>query len=289
MGEILDFRCTYDNASENNPELAKKLGLSFPDVYLYSDTMVQLSKAIKEKEGAAFCIMPFCHTVEAEAMGGIITLGNELAGPRAKEYIFNNYEDLVNLPSIDFSKGRAREVLLACQKLREQGEHVVLEITGPITLLNVLIDTKYIFKGMRKNPELMKSVFQKIGDELLRYVEEAKKHGVEMISYADSAGGVNILGPKMMSQMVEDFTYDFIKRLQNYADDDTLILLCPKTTFALLGTEKAELREVKISGVISYGKACLEVIGKAKIVGQQCVKNMKYVLQTETIKEVVLK
>lgn len=289
MGDIKDFKCTYDNASENSPEVAKRLGLAFPDAYLHADTMAALSKANKENEGGAMCILPFCHTVEAEAMGGIITLGNEVAGPRAKEYVYTNYEDLVNLPQIDFSKGRIKEVLLACQQLREQGEHVVLEVSGPITVLNVLIDTKHIFKGMRKNPELMKQVFWKVGNEILRYVEEAKKYGVDLISYADSAGGLNILGPKMAEQMVEDFTYEFVKKLQEFADEHTLIMLCPKTTFALLGTEKAVLEDRPISGEMSYGHGCIEVIGKAKIVGQQCVKNVGYMLKMGTIKEVVLK
>lgn len=288
MAEILDFKCTYDNASENNPEVAKSLGLAFPDAYLHSETMVKLSRANKEKEESAVCIMPFCHTVEAEAMGAIINLGNEFAGPRAKEYLYSSYEELTNIPEIDFTKGRIREVLTACQKLRESGEQVVLEITGPITLLNMLIDTRHIFKGMRKNPDFMKQVFGKISTELLHYVEEAKKYGVQMISYADSAGGVNILGPKMAQQMVNDFTYEFLKKLQEIAGEEMIILLCPKTTFALLGTEKAVFQDVPVSGKITYGQGCVEMIGKAKIVGQQCIKNIKYVLSTGTIKEVKL-
>ena len=289
MGEIKDFKCTYDNASENSPEVAKKLGLAFPDAYLHAETMAMLSKANKENEGGAACILPFCHTVEAEAMGGIITLGNETAGPRAKEYLCKDVEELLNLPAIDFTKGRIHEVLLACKKLREEGEHVVLEVAGPMTILNVLIDPKYVFKGMRKKPEVMKHVYEKLGNEVLHYVEEAKKHGVDMISYADAAGGINILGPKMAEQMVEMFTYDFIKKLQELADENMIILLCPKTTFALVGMEKAELVDVALSGQMSYGEGCVEVVGKAKIVGQQCIKNISYKLSQGTIKEVVLK
>lgn len=289
MGEIKDFKCTYDNASENSPEVAKRLGLDFPDAYLHADTMAMLSKANKENEGGAVCILPFCHTVEAEAMGGIITLGNETAGPRAKEYLCKDVEELLNLPEIDFSKGRIHEVLLACEQLRKSGEHVVLEVAGPMTILNVLIDPKYVFKGMRKKPEVMKRVFDELGTEVLRYVEEAKKYGVDMISYADAAGGINILGPKIAEQMVDMFTYDFMKKLQALADENTIILICPKTTFALLGTEKAELVDVEISGPVNYGQGCIDAIGKAKIVGQQCIKNISYMLNQGKIKEVILK
>ena len=67
---ISDFRCTFDNAIGISPEITKDLKLSFPDAYMHADTMAKIAHAIKEKEGAAFCMLPFCHTVEAEAMGG---------------------------------------------------------------------------------------------------------------------------------------------------------------------------------------------------------------------------
>ena len=213
MGEIKDFNCTYDNSAGINGEVTEGLGLCFPDAYLHSDTMAKLSKALKEHDNAPFCELPFCHTVEAEAMGGIINYGNEKTGPRAKEYLCTEVEELLKLPEIDYSKGRIHEVLTACRKLREEGEHVVLQVSGPFTILNVLIDARYVFKGMRKKPEIMKEVFWKLGREVLRFIDEAKKYGVDMVSYADSSGGVNILGPKMAEQVVNDFTCEFVKEL----------------------------------------------------------------------------
>ena len=90
--------------------------------------MARLSKALKEHDGAAFCELPFCHTVEAEAMGGIVNYGNERTGPRAGEYICHSVEELLELPSIDFEKGRIHEVLLACRQLREEGELSLIHI-----------------------------------------------------------------------------------------------------------------------------------------------------------------
>ena len=151
MGEIKDFNCTYDNSAGINGEVTEGLGLTFPDAYLHADTMAKLSRALKEHDGAAFCELPFCHTVEAEAMGGLVNYGNDK------------------------------------RMLREQGEHVVLQVSGPFTILNVLIDARYVFKAMRKQPEVMKEVFWKLGNEVLRFMEEAKKYGVDLISYADSS------------------------------------------------------------------------------------------------------
>ena len=289
MGEIKDFHCTYDNSVGINEEVTKELGLIFPDAYMHWDTMARLSRALKEHDGSSFCELPFCHTVEAEAMGGIINYGNALTGPRAKEYICMSVEELLELPEIDFSQGRIHEVLLACKELRKQGEHVVLQVSGPFTILNVLIDAKYVFKGLRKKPDIMKEVFWKLGDQILKFMEEAKKYDVDLISYADSSGGVNILGPKMAEQVVEDFTYEFLKKAEALVDDQTMILLCPKTTFALLGMEKAILEDRKLFGPMSYGEGCIEMIGKAKFAGQMCIKNIGYQLENAVFKEVRLK
>ena len=70
----------------------------------------------------------------------------------------------------------------------------------------------------------------------------AKEQGADFISYADSSGGVNNSGTeKLAEQMVNLFTYDFVKQAGKLADEHTMILLCPKTTFALLGTGKCEI------------------------------------------------
>lgn len=289
MGDIKDFKCTYDNSAGISDEVTKKLDLTFPDAYKHRETMVMLAEALKETDQASFCELPFCHTVEAEAMGGIVNYGNEKTGPRAKEYICTKPEELLELKSIDFSQGRIHELLLACQDLRQKGENVVLEIAGPFTVLNVLMDAKYVFKGWRKQPEVMKEVFWKIGNELLKYIKEAQKYGVNMISYADSSGGVNILGPKMAEQVVEEFTYEFLKKVEEIIGEDAVVLLCPKTTFALLGTEKAEFVDVKLPEPMRYGEACAWMVGKTKFLGQMCVKNIQYTLKNGIIKSVKLK
>lgn len=132
MSSIKDFKCTYDNGVLEHSKIVEELGFTFPDVYLHADKMAALSKRQKEKQGNSICVLPFCHTVEGEAMGGIITLGNEVAGPRAKEYLYTDYKELGEINEIDFTKGRIQEVLQACQILHEQGEHVNLKFQAPL-------------------------------------------------------------------------------------------------------------------------------------------------------------
>ncbi len=286
---ISDFCCTFDNSIGISPKITKDLKLSFPDAYMHADTMVKIAYAMKQKEGAAFCMLPFCHTVEAEAMGGIVNMGDGNFGPRAKEYCCTSAAELLELPEIDYSKGRIHEVLEACQILREQGEHVALMISGPFTIFNVLIDPKYVFKAMRKQPELMRDIFQKIEKELLRFIKVSISYGVDMISYADSSGGVNILGPKMAEQVVTDFTYDFLKKATEMMDGKAMLLLCPKTTLALIGTDRACYVDRELSEVMRYGDACISMIGQVPMAGQMCIKNIDYQLENKNFREIRLR
>ena len=156
------------------------------------------------------------------------------------------------------------------------------------TILNVLMDARHVFKIFRKEPEKMQKIFDKFQLEILKFIEEGQRCGANLISFADSAGGVNILGPKMMEQTVQMFTYPFLKKAEKIINDKTILLLCPKTTFALLGTNKAKFYDIELSKPMKYGEGCIEVIGKTKILGQMCIKNINYKLTESKIKGIKL-
>ncbi|SET58893.1 Uroporphyrinogen-III decarboxylase [Natronincola peptidivorans] len=288
MKKIIDFQCSYDNSTSISKEVIKNTGLKFPEAYKNWQSMAQLAIAIKKHDKAVFCELPFCHTLEGEALGGSINYGDEKIGPRGKGYICTTAEELLSLPEIDYSKGRIAEVLKACRYLRDEGENVALYISGPFTIMNVLADPRHIFRIFKKSPEAMKAIFDKLQEETLRFVEETQKVGVNIISYGDSTGGLNILGPKLAEEVVEIFTYPLFKRIEKILDDKTILLLCPKTTFALLGTDKARWKDVDLGRPIKYVEACVEVAGEAKFVGEMCIKNKGFFLKNGVIKTVTL-
>ena len=288
MGSIKEFQCTYENASGINGEITKDLGLTFPDAYLKAESIAVLAKAIKEYEDADFCELPFCHALEAEAMGASINYGDEKSVPRRAEYLYKKAEQLKDLPEMDFTSGRMYETLKACRILKDQGERVVFEITGPFSMLNVMMDVAYMFKELRKHKEDMVSALKFIGTQIIRYVDELQKYGVDVIQYADAICSVSILGEETVAEMMEVFTFDLIREMRDHIQGDTMLLLCPKTTFALLGTEKAILKDVPLSAPMRFGPACLEMLGKVRIGGQMCIKNIEYELKNGLFKEVVL-
>lgn len=105
--------------------------------------MAAIARYNQETKEKLLCSLPFCHTVEGGALGGNVNYGDEFQGPRASTPVVDSLEDLLKLPDIDFQKGRIAEVLKACHTLKEEGKFVSLDIAGPFTILNGLIDVKH--------------------------------------------------------------------------------------------------------------------------------------------------
>lgn len=268
---IRDFVCKQQ-AAQLPPAVVQDERISFPAAYCRRDEMVRLAEAVKTASGAPVCILPFCHTVEAEALGAHITYGDQHCGPRAGQLVCSSIEEFFALPKADCSTGRIAEVLAACKLLSERGETVILEISGPLTILNALMEPHLIFRALRKQPQQMNAVWEILSDLLLDYVLRAEKAGA-IISFADPIGSVNILGPKLTEQLTKEFTWPFLLRLARETRPDTLVSLCPKTALALIGSGCATWESIPLPRLMSYPEALLEARGKTKFTGQVCLKN----------------
>ena len=287
--EIKDFPCNHSNSNGINEDVTKNLGLSFPEAYTDAKQLATLSVALKEHDSGALCQLPLDNALEADALGAILNLGDGAAGPRAKEYILTTIEDALNLPAIDFTKGRIAATLEAAEILISQGEQVCIMLNGPIGALSCMIDAGKVFKALRKNRELMKEILWKIGREEFRFIDEAIARGVTIFNWEDPTAAVNIIGPKLAENLVEDFTYPYVKELVAYTKGRAILHLCPKTSFALLGTDNAEPNNIDLPEAMSYGQAVCYMSGKCDLCGLNCLKDTQLFLGNCKFKELVLK
>lgn len=272
MKKLVDYPCSHENAAGFSEEIISQTALPFPDSYNDGEALATLAIAIKKAKDFPLCQLPFCHTVEAEALGGRISLGDGRIGPRVKEYVRTRVEDLLQAPPINFNEGRIHQVLLACSLLKERGEKVALEISGSYTVLNGLLDIALFFKAWRKDPSAAEDVFGFVANNLLAYVEAACAAGVDIISYADPAGSLTILGPGYAEKTARLFTVPFLQKARDITAGKCLIHLCPKTTLILTGLDLLHIEKIHIPKHLSYPEAVLQSIGKADIIGQACLQ-----------------
>ena len=291
MGRIQDFRCTYDNENGFGSWASAEYAIRFPEAYSDCDMMVKLALAVKEHTGSNVCLLPFCHTLEAEALGGMIRLGNEISGPRTAGYRYRDLREVKELPALDLEADdsrRIRETLLACRRLKAMGEQVVFFVSGPMTILNGLIDTEPVFRSLLREPDRVLRVFEKLGQDCLTMMKAAEETGADMISYADPSAGVNLVGPKIAERIAVRFTARFLKAADRELNPETAVILCPKTSLALIGSGIGQWRDHTLPAPMEYIDAVLYAKKQVRFVGQDCLKHVGHRLEDCKLKELIL-
>lgn len=293
--KILDYKCKDAPFVGVDIHMIAKYGFKFPEAYMYEKYMTVLSQEFRQRNQDLFCVLPFCHTVEAEAMGADIVLGDEVIGPRAGKYRCNSIKDLLELKDIDFSNGRIHEVLKSIKVLKQAGEKVMLEVSGPFTILNCLIDPIIIYKAITKNDDSLLLVLDKLKKNIMMYMKLAIENDVDVISYADSSASLEILGPRLAKKVMELFTFDFLREVESEFNTDVngniVIHLCPKTTQQLLGMELATFKDFDVDKSLTYEEAIYYFKKSTKesiFLGQMCINSKKQLMKTGKIKYIKL-
>lgn len=270
----INFRCVSDKLEEIPEEVIKETGVIFPDVHLNSSQMSILAKGLKKYHEDNITMIPFCLTVEAEALGGDIKMGDEKNGPRVGEYAFNDIEDLKDIKLINLTKQRISEVLKAVQNLKADGETVALSVQGPFTIMSSLIDPLLFYKAVRKDKNLVEGFMETICDSIVKYIEEGVKRGAKIISFSDSAGAIDILGPKMYKDYSGRYNYNVLKKVENKLGD-SILHLCGKTSVSMDKAGFIKSIAIEVEKDITYGEALNKIMKEskdAKIIGHNCLK-----------------
>ena len=255
-----------------------------PSDFENKDSFVDCSLRKKEYECSVFSMLPFSHTVEAEALGAKVILKGKKDTPKVKDPVCKTLEEILLLPPIDYQNGRIKEIILACRILKEKGECVLYELSGPFTILSSLIDLTIVFRAVRKDREKLLLVYKKLEEELLIFSRILIEEGAGAISYADPAVAAEIIGEKTAIEVMEQYTYPFLKTLSKEVNKRALLILCPKLSSLLFKMGKAKYEEILCEEKMTYGEACKKMIGRAEFAGMMCIHNEQVRLQNQTMK-----
>ena len=281
----LDFKCDGDNLEEIPKEIIENSRLTFPEIHNNSKDMVKLSIELKKHNSDSLCRLPFCVTVEAEALGADIKLGDEKIGPRVNKYVFNNLEQLKDIKEIKFDEGRIHCVLAAVESLSRQGERTVLNIVGPMTIISSLMDPVVFYKGIRKNREIIDNFIKVIENSVVKYMLEGISRGASIISYGDPAGDLDIVGPKIYREISGKATYNILKMAHQNLNHG-IIHICGKASTALEKMGFIESEPIVYNNGLTYGAALLDVLEKSKtlvFIGHRCIKTTPFKLKNSNI------
>jgi uroporphyrinogen-III decarboxylase len=253
--------------------------------------MMILAKELKEYKKDQIVRIPFCVTVEAEALGGRIKLGDDKNGPRVDQYVFSDIEELGKIKEIDLSRGRMKEVLDSVERLSRENETVALNVEGPFTIIASLIDPMIFYKGIRKHKEIVDKFMRMIEDNVVAYILAGIERGARIISYGDPVGSLDIVGPKVYQEISGQTTYNILKRVEPFLDG-RIVHICGKTSMAFDKLGFSESYPIEVEEELTYGEAILQLMNsnqEIKFIGHTCIKKTPFRMKKPIVWNVCLK
>ncbi|MGE5627326.1 MAG: uroporphyrinogen decarboxylase family protein [Solirubrobacterales bacterium] len=268
------YICNSKDNESIPEEVLRKLKLTFKEVHQDSNKMASLSKAIKEHNRDTICRVPFSNTIEAESLGSNIKFPGENIQAMIDSYKINRIEDIYKLNKMDFNHKSMAETLKAVELLKSQGERVCIQIEGPFTIATQIMDSTLFYKSLLKEAVAMDHLLNIIKAGILEYIETAITKGAEVISYADPAGTIELVGPRMYKNYSGSLNSSILKKAEAIIGD-SIIHICGRTSSSLEigGFAKGSL--IQVSEGMSYGESVFEIIEKqkeVKIIGNGCIK-----------------
>ena len=280
----VDFICQGEVPEEIPLSFVQAVGKNFYDAHTDRNTIAAIAKKKMAVQRDCLCKVPFCVTVEAEALGANVTIHDDKMGPRFGGYKFDSIAELRQVGEIDFDRGRISEVLHGVELLTATGNTVVLNVEGPFTILGMLIDQMAVYKGLTKHGELIEQTLQIIEDNIVNYILLGIEKGAKVISYADPSGVLEIVGPRMYAQLSGNASCSILRRIEKQLNG-VIVHLCGRTSGSLVKAGLCKVRPVEVGHGLTYGEMICQLLAENKInfLGHNCLKSTPVYMQNPVV------
>lgn len=197
-------------------ELMDKVQVYLPAAHSDARMMADLAKAVYENGCFENFGVPFCMTVEAEAMGAKVDMGSNIFEPHVKEYVIDTVADYKKLPPVDVNAGRSGVVLEAIRLLKAETKDVPIigNLTGPISTASSVMEPVVYYKELRKKNADAHEYMEFITDQLIAMGRAQIEAGADIIAISDPSGTGEILGPRYFKEFAVKYLNKLIDGLQ---------------------------------------------------------------------------
>lgn len=218
-------------------EAMKKVEAVWPDSHFDPVKMACAAASTFELTGLPCCTLPFCLTVEADALGGGLDRGSLHTQPQIMEHLeveLSEYE----LPHDFLEQGRIPVVLEAISLLaRSQRDiqPVNAKITGPFTISTSLFGAERILLATIEQPDDVKRVLEAMTQVSIGFARAALAAGADIVTISDPVASGDLLSAAQYAE----FAAPYEKRVFAAIDAPAVLHICGYTK-----DEMPHIREV---------------------------------------------
>ena len=209
----------------------------------WSDLALQLKKQYE----LDYIQMPVTHYPEVLCLGTEVEIDFK-QGQKIRKERYETIEEAMSFTAGDIDHQYLKPVLEAVKILKDMGEFIIVDVTGPITLLSNLLPLEKCFKAMRKNKEEINYLLGILEEFVGSYVKQLIQLGVDLIYYVDNNGSMDLVGPKFFKETTGP---SYLRPIAGISDEtEARFYLCPKNLTSLMNAEMIKRDD---SGIIAAG------------------------------------
>lgn len=194
--------------------LMDRCGIAWPEAHTDPVKMAELARAVYDHDMFENYGVPFCMTVEAEAMGAPVDMGNRECEPHVTDYVLSSVDRWEDLAEPDPYRGRPGVVIRAIEELRRTGRDgvpIIGNLTGPLSLATSLVDPIDFYKSLRRKNEQAHALMRKVTHTLIRFGVAQTAAGADVLAISDPSGTGEILGARYFEEFAVRYLNELIR------------------------------------------------------------------------------
>lgn len=239
--------------------------VKWPEAHENAEMMAKLTMGVYENGGFENYGVPFCMTVEAEAMGATVGLGTKINEPRVIEYPIKSVTEFRNLKELNVNEKRVKVVLDAIKILKNQNSEVpiIANLVGPISTASSLMEPVNYYKELRRKPKESHGFMEFVTENLIIFAKAQIEAGADIIAISDPSGTGEILGPKLFEEFAVQYLNKIIRAIKDEVPGGTIIHICGKlrSVYSVLNSLESDV--ISFDSITSVKEVINNVDNKA--------------------------
>lgn len=245
-------------------EAMKMVNASWPEAHRDPKKLARLAASTFELTEVPCCTVPFCLTLEGEALGCPVEWGSLTTQPQIMDHLDSTFENFT-VPKDFLSLGRIPVVLEAVSLLAtsQRGvQPVNMKVVGPLTLACTIFGAERILIATIEEPDALKRLLDAMSQIAIELSHAAIQAGADTITVVDPVASGDLLG---VEQYIE-FALPYEARVFGSISVPTVLHICGYTrdlmphigstgALAFSFEEKVEVKDAKrlLGDVVAIG------------------------------------
>ena len=188
-------------------EAMKKVDANWPEAHWEPQKIARLAASTYELTGVPCCTVPFCLTLEGEALGCALDRGTEITQPQIMEHLEIGFDEF-ELPHDFLSRGRIPAVLEAISLLaasQRDVQPVNMKVTGPFTIACAVFGAERVLLATIEEPDAVKRVLEITAQAGISLSRAAIQAGADTITLSDPVASGDLLSADQYAEFARPY------------------------------------------------------------------------------------